>query len=289
MTIIVGTNGTDSAAAAVDWAAGEARRRRTPLRIVHAFDWDWHESHLDIGNEYIDVPRVLAKALVTAAAKHASAAAPDAEIATDALIGHPVPQLLEAARDAELLVLGSRGRGVTSLLTGSISQRLAAHSPCPVVVVRDAVAAAGPIAAGVDDSPYAEHVLRAAFEAAAERSCPLVVIRSFRPEMPIWLANLLPSHRTAAEDAAERTLLTEQVDPWRTKYPHVEVETVLTYDSPAGALVAASRWARLVVIGSRGHGIVGGTLLGSTSLQLLHRAESPVLIAHPSTALKESR
>lgn len=280
MTIIVGTDGTDSSATAVEWAAAEAHRRRTPLRIVHAFDWDRRESRFDIGNEYIDVPRMLADAVVAAAAGGARSACPDVEVQTDTRIGYPVPQLLEEARDAELLVLGNRGHGgFTGLRIGSVSQRLALHAPCPVAIVRGPADADGPVAAGVDDSPAAEHVLPTAFDAAAERACPLVVIRSFRREMPAWLANVLPVRRTPEQDAAARATLIEQVDPWRAKYPEVPVETVVTEDSAAGALVAASRWARLVVIGSRGHGVTGGTLVGATSLQLLDHAESPVLIS----------
>lgn len=44
MTIIAGTDGADWGMTAVEWAAAEAQRRRTPLRILHALDWDWHES-----------------------------------------------------------------------------------------------------------------------------------------------------------------------------------------------------------------------------------------------------
>jgi nucleotide-binding universal stress UspA family protein len=132
---------------------------------------------------------------------------------------------------------------------------------------------------GVDTSPAAEHVLRTAFEAASGCGRPLVVIRSFRRPVPPWLARTIPAHRAAEEDAVERALLIEQVDPWRAKYPEVAVETVLTYDSPAAALTAASGWARLVVTGSRRHGLATGTLLGSTSLHLLRHAAAPVLIA----------
>ena len=50
--------------------------------------------------------------------------------------GHPATVLVEQARDAELLVVGSRGRGAASgLLLGSVSQSLAHHAPCPLVIV----------------------------------------------------------------------------------------------------------------------------------------------------------
>lgn len=56
---------------------------------------------------------------------------------------------------------------------------------------------------------------------------------------------------------------------------------VLIHDSIAGALVEASQHAQLVVVGSRGHGVVAGALLGSAGLQLLQHADCPVYIARP--------
>ncbi len=51
--------------------------------------------------------------------------------------GHPASVLTEAAQGAELLVVGSRGHGAfAGMLLGSVSEYCAAHSPCPVVVVR---------------------------------------------------------------------------------------------------------------------------------------------------------
>ena len=53
-----------------------------------------------------------------------------------AVEGNPATKLIEQARDAALLVVGSRGHGTAaSLLLGSVSQRLAHHAPCPLVIV----------------------------------------------------------------------------------------------------------------------------------------------------------
>src|SRR5262249_5616860 len=148
--------------------------------IVHAFDWDWHESRFDVGSEYIDVTRTLAEGLVAEAYDRARGIAPDIDIETDTLIGQATPELLLAAGGAELLVLGNRGRGgFADLMLGSVGQRLAAHAPCPVVVVRGRRNPDGPVAAGVDDSPGADAVLAAAFGAAAARGDGLIVLRSF--------------------------------------------------------------------------------------------------------------
>jgi nucleotide-binding universal stress UspA family protein len=286
MTILVGTDGTDHGTAAVEWAAIETQRRRTALRIVHAFDWDWHESRFDIGNEYIDVGRHLAEAVVAEAYDRARECGPDIEIETDTLIGHATPCLLEAARDAELLVVGSRGRGgFAGMLVGSVSQRLATHAACPVAVIRGHDVPGGPIITGVDDSPAAERVLAAAFDEAAVQGCGLIVVRSLAPAIPPWLADVRRADiLSPADRAAELQRFEDQLAPWRDKYPGVAGETVLTHDSAASALVLGSRKSRLVVVGARGHGTVGGSLLGSVGLQLLHHAASPVLIVRGEAA-----
>jgi nucleotide-binding universal stress UspA family protein len=97
--------------------------------------------------------------------------------------------------------------------------------------------------------------------------------------IPLWLAGVRAADvDTPDQDAAERVRFDEQLAPWRAKYPDVTVGTVLTHDSAAAALVAASRTAQLLVVGSRGHGVVAGTLLGSVGLQLLNHADCPVYV-----------
>jgi len=284
--IIVGTDGTDASAAAVTWAAGEAQRRRLPLRIVYVFDWDWRQSRFEVGTEFIDAARNLADAVVAAAYDHARQAAPDANISTDTLVGHATPQLLEISHDAELLVLGSRGRGgFTGLLLGSVSRRLATHAACPVVVVPGHTVGDGPVVAGVDDSSAAGEVLAAAFRAAADRGRPLTVVHSYLPPVPIWLTDRMPAAPITypQQEAADRARLDERLAPLRAKYPDVPVETVLTHFSAAAVLVDASRSAQLVVVGGGAVGAVSRALLGSTVLQLLHHSACPVLIARDVT------
>src|SRR4051812_2568348 len=162
MTIIVGTDGTGCSAAAVTWAAREARRRGARLRIVHAFDRDGLESRYDIGNEFADVGRALAGAVLAAARELALDAAPGVDLETGAVAGPVVPTLLDEAIGAELLVLGHRER----VLPGTVARRVSAEAPCPVVVTCGREAPGGPVLCGIDDSRGADGVLGAAFAAA---------------------------------------------------------------------------------------------------------------------------
>jgi nucleotide-binding universal stress UspA family protein len=280
--IVVGTDGTASKAA-VAWAAHEAQRRHLPLRILHAYDWDRDDSRNDIGNEYVDLARELAQAVTSAARGQALETAPDVDVAADFVIGPATERLLEAAESADLMVLGSRGRGGLADLLGSVSRRVATHARCPVVVVRDGDGTAdGPVVAGVDDSPAADTVLRAAFEAAADRSVGLIVVRSHLPVIPLWPSTMVADVDPRGQDVAEQARLDELLEPWRAKYPDVPAGTVLTREGAAAALVAASRTAQLVIVGSRGRGVVAGALRGSVGLHLLHHAHCPVYLARQS-------
>ncbi|MFD0524517.1 universal stress protein [Paractinoplanes durhamensis] len=110
------------------------------------------------------------------------------------------------------------------------------------------------------------------------------MVHAYLPPVPLWVSGLAAVDVPApAMDEEEQARLTEQLAPWRDKYPLVPVEVVLTHESIASELVAASAKAQLVIVGSRGRGMITGTLLGSTGLQLLHHAECPVyIVRHPS-------
>ncbi|MGA5298808.1 universal stress protein [Nucisporomicrobium flavum] len=273
--IVAGTDGTAPGEAAVRWAAREAARRDVPLRIVSAY-----EPQPGAQDE-----RHLTEAVLDAAVVQARAAAAfHIRIEAHAVPGDPVTALLGQA-DAALLVVGNRGRGgFASLLLGSVSQRVATHAQVPVAVVRGRTEiASGPVVAGVDDSPAASGVLGAAFEAASHRDAPLAIVRSYTSPVPLWVGDI-PAVDNAVPrvHAEELERLEQEVAPWREKYPEVDVEAVVSPDGAAAVLVAVSHSARLVVVGSRGHGTVVNTLLGSTGLQLLHHAGCPVLVVRGS-------
>ncbi|GAA2607775.1 universal stress protein [Paractinoplanes durhamensis] len=287
-TVVVGTDGADPGMVAVAWAAREAQRRDATLRIVHSIDWNWRDSDASFAGEYAEQVWSSARAVTDTAARHAGKIAPDLRIEQHTFIDRPAEQLLEAGKSAELIVLGGHDRrGISWLSPGSVGHRVAVHATCSVVVTRGRADGRGAVLAGIDDSPYAEQVAEAAFAAANSRECNLVALRSLVPTAPPWTGGIR-AHGVPIpeEDDAERARVEELLAPWRDKYPGVPVGVTIAHGSAATALAAASAHARLVVVGNRGHGIVRGTLLGSTGLQLLHHAHCPVLIArrgsHPS-------
>lgn len=137
--IVVGVDGSGSSSDAIRWAVGEARFRKTKVEAVYAW-----QSPLVMGLQYIPPdlidPEALdrhARDIVEAAVAEVDDLPDDIEIAARAIEGPPAGVLIDASRDAELLVLGSRGRGgFSELLLGSVGQQCVHHAVCPVVIVR---------------------------------------------------------------------------------------------------------------------------------------------------------
>jgi nucleotide-binding universal stress UspA family protein len=142
MTIVVGVDGSEESNAAIRWAVEEARLRGTEVRAVHAWLYPAVFPPAPTVAPYagvvpFDVLRDDAQEQLDTAL--AEAVPPDAGVQVQPVLaeGQPAEVLLEACADAELLVVGSRGRGgFAGLLLGSVSNQCAQHATCPVVIVR---------------------------------------------------------------------------------------------------------------------------------------------------------
>lgn len=289
--VLVGIDGSRSATDAVRWAAAEARRRHTGLRLVEAFGWLPVEDAGDAAHVEPSYGQVLAAAArerLAAAAAVAAQVAPEVQVETDLLTDYPIPRLVAESATAQLVVVGDRGlAGITGLLIGSVAAGVAAHAQCPIVVVRGVepggpIPVEGPVVVGVDGSPLSEAALACAFEAASARGTGLVAVHTWRDSMVD--GSVAPLIDWDAVVVEEQAVLAERLAGWSVKYPDVPVERVVTRDRPAHALRERSRGAQLLVVGSRGRGGLVGTLLGSVSQTLLHHASCPVLVVRPDLA-----
>lgn len=280
--VVVGVDGSPESVAALKWAAAEAVLRNSELVVLHAYDWRVIGARAPVGSAYADDARAQAQELVEEAVAEAQAVAPDAKVRGEIAQGAPGPTLIDASANGRLIVVGNRGRGgFASLLLGSVSQQIATHAAGSVAVVRGrSDVADGPIVVGVDGSPSADHALGVALAEAAARRSGVLAIRAYAPALPRW-DSPVPPHIEDWEErrAAEHKLLRDEVAPRADNYPDVSIECIAASGSAAEALVRHSTNARLVVVGTRGHGGFTGLLLGSVGLQLLHHAECPVLIA----------
>ena len=142
--IVVGVDGSSHAAAALRWAAEEASLRSARLEVVHAWTFVPVTTPADSGLvpmawtdnvELLDVTRQAAEE--AAVAQVAEVLGPDNDATISVVEAGPAEALVDAAADAELLVVGNRGRGnFAAALLGSTSAKVADSAPCPVVVVR---------------------------------------------------------------------------------------------------------------------------------------------------------
>lgn len=138
-TVVVGVDGSEGALDALRFAARQARETGARLRVVCA----WHVPPAAYGAGGLVPPWDPRKAFRDAAAETIEEAiaalgadAEGVEVERVVAEGQAAKVLVEASRDADLLVVGSRGRGgFTGLLLGSVSQECAHHAPCPVVIV----------------------------------------------------------------------------------------------------------------------------------------------------------
>lgn len=132
--IVVGVDGSEQSLAALDWAITEARLRAGQLRLVTA--WYYPPLASTVGDGVIDDTFEKAAEAIHAAAlkKVTDAGVP---VTGEVVENSPGAALLDAATDADLLVVGSRGHGgFTDLLLGSVSTHVVHHAHCPVLIVR---------------------------------------------------------------------------------------------------------------------------------------------------------
>ncbi|HEX5740937.1 MAG TPA: universal stress protein [Pilimelia sp.] len=137
--VTVGVDGSARATAAAVLAAEEARRRKRPVELLHAW-WANPYGHLTASFDEADrAAREAADAVVAEAAAAVAAAAPGVEVVPRLVHSlNPADTLAAASKDAALVVVGSRGRsGFAELLLGSVSETLLHHAHSPVLVVRE--------------------------------------------------------------------------------------------------------------------------------------------------------
>jgi nucleotide-binding universal stress UspA family protein len=138
--IVVGVDGSPASLDALEWAVGQASLTGAVVEAVTA----WHFPTTAVGgypiiadtNWHDNAQLIQDLAVKEALGEEATS------LVRRVAQGHPVRVLLDAATDADLLVVGSRGHGgFTGMLLGSVSEHVVAHAPCAVVVVKSPVTA----------------------------------------------------------------------------------------------------------------------------------------------------
>ena len=281
--VVAGVDGSADAQLAVDLAAWEADRRHAPLRLVYGFRPVYVCGVATIGYDLDRQVRDLDNMLIAESAR-VSRRYPDLPVATEVVQGAPASVLLDESAAAQLVVVGSRGRGgFASLLLGSVSAQVATYATSPVIVMRPPAArgtrdipGSGPVVLGIDGSTGSAAAVEFAFEEAAARGTGLIAVYVWGV-MPYDAGGDDPRFEQDGPDAA----LTEALAGWREKYPEVPVSHRAVHSLvPVHTILDQSADAGLIVVGPRGRGGFAGLPLGSVGDGLVRHAKAPVAVVH---------
>lgn len=264
--VIVGYDGSAPSVAALDWGAAEAVARSSMLRIMTC------STPLDATDFY--EAGAHRRGQLDAATADVATRHPGLQVESTATISDPRDGLTENAGAGDVLVVGASSGGIAKrLLMGSVPRDAARHSPCPVVVVheradgqdlRSQPTTTDRIVIGVDGSNAADTAIQWACTESGFHGADILVVHA-------W------DH--GPRDEAQR-VVDRAIARCRSLTPNL-VEGQLVAASPIEALVAASRDADLVAIGSRGRSGFTTLLFGSVALAVAELAACPIAITHP--------
>jgi nucleotide-binding universal stress UspA family protein len=260
--VVVAVDGSDEALRALEWAAREAERHSSLLRIVSAPAMPPRMRAREGPEPTVSTElREHAVRAVEAAAARSREIVPGLVTETRLLSGPPAVAIADAGESALMVVVGARGGGgFAALLLGSVSRYVAMQASCPVIVVREQTdMVQREIVIGVRDPHESTGALMFAFEEAALWGAELVVMRS---------------GQVSAEDSGN---LWEALGGWRDKYPAVTVRPDVVHGHPAQVLAEYSARADLVVLGRRA-GSRARPAVGSIQHAVLNHARGPVAI-----------
>ena len=256
---------------------------RLPITLLHAVapvvvGWP-------VGRLYTDMPgwqkdngqQVIDQALTTLSASLGESEPP--EILTELVYSGVVRALVDASKDAWMIVAGSQGMGALSrLLLGSVTTGLVHHARCPVAVIHSDEGGVpdsnAPVLLGVDGSPASEAATAMAFEEAARRGAGLMALHVWSDVAVFPVLGMDWRDR----EGQGQEVLAERLAGWQERYPDVRVERLLFCDKPSHWLLEQSERAQLVVVGSHGRGGFPGMLLGSVSSAVAQAARVPVIV-----------
>ena len=286
--IVVAVDGSPASSAAAGWAAREAAMRNIPLTVAHAV------STPTATFPPVPYPESLVMSLEDEGKKaimHATKIAEEAmpadhkvPIGRQLIYSAAVPALLKMSDTADMIVVGSSGRGLLARgLLGSVSSAVARHADCPVAVVREGAlpdARTGYVLLGTDGSPASELATEIAFDEASRRGVDLVAVHAWSDAA---VTEVFDIEWPAVEEEARRSLA-ESLAGWQERYPDVSVHRFVARDRAARHLIDKADAAQLVVVGSHGRGGLSRMVLGSVSNAVLHSVRVPVIVArrHPA-------
>ena len=291
--VVIGYDGSAGAHTAVRWGAAYAQRHGAPVHIVRAYEPFPHAAApatrgLDTAPSAPSAPsademRSAARGQLAELAEGVRSVHPHLDVSFSLEGGGAEEALVHASLRARTVVLGSQGMSAFStLLAGSTTMYVATHAHCSVIAVpvMPETPGRGHVVVGVDGSELSDAAVAFAFQEASETASPLVAVHAWLDPAVTAALGPVVSPMTDQDGYAQgqELLLAKSLAGWSEKYPDVTVTRRVTHGHPVEALIESAEGARLLVVGSRGHGTVRSILLGSVGHGLLHLAQCPVAI-----------
>lgn len=296
--VVVGYDGSPHAQHALRWAVRAANRRNVPLTVAssYLFPYSDYVHNLAPGPDE-DPSRRIAEDMLAEARQLLEDDGHLGHVEYLALIGDATAGLVRISEDAELVVVGRRGRGrFWGRLLGSVADALPAYAQCPTVVVhspdeterkvgddtmppepsRDTRA----ICVGVDSSEHARNAARIAAREAQRLGVELEVVHAQPPFVGTSNVWYLQQREDLERHTTENTLqfLTEEVELLKEQVPDVTMTPKVMRGAPAEAMIECSERSQLTVLGTRGRGGFASLLLGSVSRTTLSHARGTVMV-----------
>lgn len=277
--ILAGVDGSPADEAVLRYAADVAARTGADVRLVHvATSYSAMLPVIDVdfdglADETMSVALTRAKELVD-----------PAKVTGEVLHGQRHVALLEAAKEVDLVLLGTQHRSrLERLITGSTVTALAAQAPCNVVVVPDTYTGNvhGRVGVGVKTLEGAPTMVTEAARIAAGRGASLEVLHSWHLPVSAYDALTLPGTidtEAWAEDM--QVALADGVEAALGTHPDVEVVQTVVEGYPTAILEGFAERIDLLVMARRTHAFPRGHL-GGTARHMLHEAPCPVVVVPP--------
>ncbi|TFV71013.1 universal stress protein [Blastococcus sp. CT_GayMR19] len=299
--VLVGVDGSAGSLTALRWAMHWALVRGAEVAVVAAYPTSryWSDAEIiDLGalDAVHDDTWARARAAVDAV-RDSDPAVGDVPVSLHIEPGPAAAQLVRHSADADLLVVGSRGRSaLRSALLGSVALHSVSAAECPVVVVplpgRWAEPRAGSqVVVGIDGSERSATALTAALTQAGPGGS-VTVVRAvdvtdlWSDQYPVVSG---PSQQQLRDDARRRMEVTLGELLLATTDEPPTVQRLALRGQAGPVLVEQAAGADLLVVASRGHGEFRGLVFGSVALHCVVHAPCPVLVVRPAARQSASR